>query len=164
MQGVPFFLEGEEVGEGGFFGAGGPVEHEEEDGGEAVAEDFLPLAEVVDVFAGGPVLEGGGAAFAVPGGGEFAAFDVDEEVFAGGAVDHEVEGFQFGAGEEGFLGFIDGDVGEAFLAEVIFERGFVVDDFFAARAHGGSSVGAVLPVRWVLYRAGWGLPMAAGES
>lgn len=88
------------------------------------------MAEVVDVFAGGPVLEGGG------GFGEFSSFDIDEEVLAFGAVDDEVEGFEFGAGEEGFFGFIDGDVGEAFFAEEVFEGGFVVDDGFGARAHG----------------------------
>lgn len=105
-----------------------------EDGGEAIAEDFLPLAEVVDVFAGGPILEGG--AFAE---GAEAAFDVHEQILAGGAVDDEVEGFEFGAGEEGFFGFVDGDVGEAVFSQVVFKGGFVVQGWFAARSHDGAS-------------------------
>ncbi len=88
--GVPAVAVGvgfEEEGIGGLCFA--PVE-EDECGLEAGSEDLFPLLEVVDVFAGDPVVK-----LVSRTAGVFASFDVDEEIGSVGGVDDEVEVFEF---------------------------------------------------------------------
>src|SRR5439155_21762767 len=90
---------------------------------ELSAEDLLPLHQVLDVALGRPGLE----AFSPRAVADAAALDVDQQVRAVLAVHDEVEALELRVGEEGLLGFVHGDVGNAAVAQERLEGGFVMD-------------------------------------
>ena len=73
------------------------------------AEDRFPVFHAVDVVEGGPALAE--AFFAVGGGRELAAFDIDDDFLAVFGMDDEVETLEFGAFELCFFRLIDGNIG-----------------------------------------------------